>query len=115
MTSGREGLDLLGRLRAADPPLPIVAMTAWSTVPLAVDVFRAGGFDFVEKPWDNAPFIESVEAQVTPARARRLARRLEDDARDVQGRILRGAVPEVPGLRDRRGGSRRASAVTPTR
>jgi len=97
VTTGGEGLDLLGRLRAADPPLPIVAMTAWSTVPLAVEVFRAGGFDFVQKPWDNARLLEIVQAQVAAGRARRLARRLEDDARDVQGRILGGAIPEIRG------------------
>ncbi len=96
-TSGGEGLDLLARVRAADPALPVVAMTAWSTVPLAVAVLRGGAFDFVEKPWDNARLLAVVEAQVADGRARRLARRLEDDAREVQGRILDGADPEVPG------------------
>ena len=96
-TSGREGLDLLPRLRAADPSLPIVAMTAWSTVPLAVAALRGGVDDFVEKPWDNSRLLETVEAQVAAGRARRRARRLQDDARDVQSRMLGRAVPPVAG------------------
>jgi phosphoserine phosphatase RsbU/P len=96
-TSGREGLDLLPRVRAVDPSLPIVAMTAWSTVPLAVTALRSGVDDFVEKPWDNARLLESVEAQVAAGRARRRTRRLQDDAREVQSRMLGRAVPPVAG------------------
>jgi len=95
-TSGREGLDLVPLVRAADPSLPIMAMTAWSTVPLAVAALRGGADDFVEKPWDNSRLLETVEAHVAAGRARRLARRLQDDARDVQGRML-PAVPSVAG------------------
>jgi sigma-B regulation protein RsbU (phosphoserine phosphatase) len=96
-TSGREGLDLVPLVRAADPCLPIVAMTAWSTVPLAVAAMRGGADDFVEKPWDNSRLLETVEAQVAAGRARRLARRLQDDAREVQTRMLGPAVPAVAG------------------
>ena len=96
-TSGREGLDLVSLVRAADPSLPIVAMTAWSTVPLAVAVLRGGADDFVEKPWDNSRLLETVEAHVAAGRARRLTRRLQDDARDVQSRMLGPAVPSVAG------------------
>jgi sigma-B regulation protein RsbU (phosphoserine phosphatase) len=96
-TSGREGLDLVPLVRAADPSLPIVAMTAWSTVPLAVAALRGGADDFVEKPWDNSRLLETVEAQVAAGRARRRARRLQDDARDLQSRMLGPAVPPVAG------------------
>ena len=96
-TSGREGLDLVPLVRAADPSLPIVAMTAWSTVPLAVAALRGGADDFLEKPWDNSRLLATVEAQVAAGRARRVARRLQDDARDVQSRILGSAVPSVAG------------------
>jgi len=96
-TSGREGLELVPIVRATDPSLPIVAMTAWSTVPLAVAALRGGADDFVEKPWDNSRLLETVEAQVAAGRARRFARRMQDDAREVQRRMLGPAVPSVAG------------------
>src|SRR4030095_17230503 len=51
-TSGAEGLDLLTRMRSADPALPIVVMTAWGSVDLAVEAMRRGARDFIQKPWD---------------------------------------------------------------
>ena len=56
-TSGREGLDLLDRLRAVDDALPVVVMTAWASVDVAVEAMRRGARDFVEKPWDNARLL----------------------------------------------------------
>lgn len=96
-TSGREGLELVARVRALDPTLPVVVMTAWSTVPLAVETMRNGVSDFVEKPWDNARLIATIRAQVVSGRHLRRAQRLENDARDVQRRLLARAVPDVPG------------------
>src|SRR5262245_2807861 len=52
-TSGEEGLDLLGRIRTLDPTMPVVVMTAWGTVDLAVASMRRGACDFVTKPWEN--------------------------------------------------------------
>src|SRR5687767_540910 len=52
-TSGEEGLDLLATLHAHDPTLPIVVMTAWASIDLAVEAMRAGARDFLQKPWDN--------------------------------------------------------------
>ena len=63
-TSGREGLDLVPLVRAADPSLPIVAMTAWSTVPLAVAALRGGADDFVEKPFELSKLAATVERNV---------------------------------------------------
>ena len=53
-TSGSEGLDLLTRIQAVDPTLPVVVMTAWGSVDLAVEAMRRGARDFIQKPWDNA-------------------------------------------------------------
>jgi sigma-B regulation protein RsbU (phosphoserine phosphatase) len=96
-TSGREGLELVARVRALDPTLPVVVMTAWSSVPLAVETMRNGVSDFVEKPWDNARLMATIRAQVLSGRHLRRAQRLESDARDVQRRLLARAVPDVPG------------------
>jgi serine phosphatase RsbU (regulator of sigma subunit) len=97
-TSGEEGLELVARVRAADPHLPIVAMTAWSTVPLAVTTMREGVSDFIEKPWDNARLLATVEVQVAAGRRRRRAQRLEADARAVQRRLLARELPRVEGF-----------------
>jgi len=96
-TSGEEGVELVARVRALDPDLPIVVMTAWSSVPLAVTTMREGASDFVEKPWDNARLMSTVRVQVTRGRQRRRAHRLESDATEVQRRLLGTAAPRVEG------------------
>lgn len=96
-TSGREGVHLVARVHKLDPALPIVVMTAWSTVPLAVEVMREGAGDLVEKPWDNRQLLAAVETQVAEGRRRRRARRLEAEARDVQRQLLGRTLPRVEG------------------
>jgi sigma-B regulation protein RsbU (phosphoserine phosphatase) len=97
-TSGQEGLELVSRVHALDPALPIVVMTAWSTVPLAVATMREGRVDFVEKPWDNQRLVATVASQVEAGRRRRRTQRLESDARAVQRRLLARGLPQVPGF-----------------
>jgi sigma-B regulation protein RsbU (phosphoserine phosphatase) len=70
-TSGREGLDLVSRVHALDPALPIVVMTGWGTVDIAVEAMRLGVSDFVQKPWENARLLKTLQKQVKHARARR--------------------------------------------
>src|SRR3954468_22324139 len=76
-TSGREGLDLLARLRALEPTLPVVVMTAWATVDVAVEARRRGARDFVEKPWDNNRLNNILRNQIDLHRALRRGQRLE--------------------------------------
>jgi DNA-binding NtrC family response regulator len=76
-TSGQEGLDLLSRLRELDPHLPVVVMTAWASVDVAVEAMRRGASDFVEKPWENARLLSILRTQLELARALREGRRLE--------------------------------------
>src|SRR5690242_11208177 len=59
-TSGQEGLDLLSRIQASDSTLPVIVMTAWSSVEVAVEAMRRGARDFIQKPWDNARDRKSV-------------------------------------------------------
>ena len=59
-TSGQEGLDLLSQLRSHDATLPIVVMTAWGSVEVAVEAMRRGARDFVQKPWENARLLSIV-------------------------------------------------------
>ncbi|HMF57664.1 MAG TPA: sigma-54 dependent transcriptional regulator [Pyrinomonadaceae bacterium] len=76
-TSGQEGLDLLSRIRAADNTLPVVVMTAWGSVELAVEAMRRGARDFIQKPWDNARLMTILRTQVELGQAIRKGQMLE--------------------------------------
>jgi DNA-binding NtrC family response regulator len=76
-TSGEEGLDLLARVREIDPTLPVVVMTAWGSVELAVEAMQRGARDFVQKPWDNARLLTILRTHSELARALRKGERLE--------------------------------------
>lgn len=117
-TSGREGLDVLGHLKEmADAP-PVVAMTGWATVGLAVAAMQHGVSDFVEKPWDNSRLLEILEKQIELGRERREARRRANkeklaqeevihhlqeqereiaEAKAIQERLLPRDIPQVTG------------------
>jgi DNA-binding NtrC family response regulator len=83
-TSGAEGLDLVARIRAVDGELPIVVMTAWGSVEVAVEAMRRGARDFVQKPWENDRLLSVLRTQFELARALRRGRRLE-----AENRLLR--------------------------
>jgi phosphoserine phosphatase RsbU/P len=74
-TSGREGLDVLTKLKASETAPPIVVMTGWATVGLAVEAMQRGVGDFVEKPWVNSRLLEILQKQIEVGRERRTARR----------------------------------------
>ena len=84
-TSGAEGLELLERLHAYDELLPVVVMTAWGSVDLAVSAMRLGARDFVQKPWENEKLLATLRTQVELGRALRKGQRLE-----AENRVLRG-------------------------
>src|SRR5512138_865691 len=88
-TSGSEGLDLLTRIRSVDPTLPVVVMTAWGSVDLAVEAMRRGARDFVQKPWDNVRLLAVLRTQVELAQALRRGQRLE-----AENIALRDSVSE---------------------
>src|SRR5687768_3578644 len=76
-TSGEEGLDLLQRIHVADESLPVVVMTAWGSVNVAVEAMRRGARDFIQKPWDNERLLSIVRTQTELGRAIRRGRQLE--------------------------------------
>jgi len=102
-TSGREGLDLLARIGAIDPTLPVVVMTAWASVEVAVEAMRRGARDFVQKPWENARLLAILRTQVELARALRRGQRLEAEnklltAGDGSAALVAGAPAMRPVL-----------------
>lgn len=90
-TSGQEGLDLLSSIQSMDGVLPVVVMTAWGSVELAVEAMRRGARDFVQKPWDNARLLTIVRTQIELSQALRKGARLE-----AENQMLRG--PSRPNL-----------------
>src|SRR5918995_2332560 len=98
-TSGSEGLDLLSRIRAADPTLPVIVMTAWGSVDKAVEAMRLGARDFIEKPWDNTRLLTTLRTQVELARALRVSQRLEQENQILRRTGLPDLVAESPAMR----------------
>ena len=76
-TSGAEGLELVQQIHGFDPHLPIVVMTAWATIDIAVEAMRRGARDFIEKPWDNHRLLSVLRNQVALRHAWRQSERLE--------------------------------------
>jgi len=90
-TSGEEGLNLLSRIQGIDPTLPVVVMTAWGSVEVAVEAMRRGARDFIQKPWDNARVLAIVRTQIELSQALRKGQRLE-----AENSILRGeGMPNI--------------------
>ena len=88
-TSGQEGLELVSRVKEIDSQLPIVVMTAWGNIDLAVEAMRRGAGDFIQKPWENARLVSVLKTQMELRRARKQAQWLE-----AENRILR--APGAP-------------------
>jgi DNA-binding NtrC family response regulator len=84
-TSGDEGLDTVTKIRGFDAHTPIVLMTAWGTIGLAVEGMRRGAQDFIEKPWDNERLLTVLRTQVALGRALQRARALEAENRQLKG------------------------------
>jgi DNA-binding NtrC family response regulator len=89
-TSGQEGLEVIPKIQAIDSTLPIVVMTAWATIDLAVEAMKRGARDFVPKPWDNERLLTIARTQIELARALRRGRKLE-----AENQLLRGSAPNI--------------------
>jgi sigma-B regulation protein RsbU (phosphoserine phosphatase) len=117
-TSGREGLDVLSRLKEIEDAPPVVAMTGWATVGLAVEAMQFGVSDFVEKPWTNTRLLEILRKQIGLGRERRESRRRAAEearareealiyqqeqereiaeAKAIQEKLLPREIPQMPG------------------
>jgi sigma-B regulation protein RsbU (phosphoserine phosphatase) len=100
-TSGREGIDLLSRIQALDSTLPVVVMTGWGSVDLAVEAMRRGVRDFVQKPWDNGQLVATLRTEIEQGRERRQRlhqeRRELEEARRIQRQLLPTALPQLEG------------------
>ena len=89
-TSGEEGLSAIPKIQQIDNVLPIVVMTAWATIELAVEAMKRGARDFVTKPWDNQRLLTVARTQIELAAALRRERKLE-----AENELLRGTMPDL--------------------
>ena len=100
-TSGREGIDLLSRVQAIDSLLPVIVMTGWGSVDLAVEAMRRGVRDFVQKPWDNRHLVTTLRSEIEKGRIRRAEQEHElremDEARRIQRKLLPASLPQIDG------------------
>lgn len=83
-TSGHEGLDLLDHIQALDATLPVIVMTGWGSVELAVETMRRGVRDFVQKPWDNERLIQILRTHIEQGQIHRKGLRLEAEERALR-------------------------------
>jgi sigma-B regulation protein RsbU (phosphoserine phosphatase) len=96
-TSGGEGLELLSQVRKLDSSLPVVLMTAWGSIELAVEAMQAGGQDFLQKPWDNDKLLSSLRRQIEKGQVLRAQKREIEEAREIQHRLLPVDLPDTCG------------------
>src|ERR671937_443376 len=89
-TSGQEGLEVIPKIQEIDSTLPIVVMTAWATIDLAVEAMKRGARDFVPKPWDNERLLAIVRTQIELAGALG-----EGREKEAAKKILRGGAPHI--------------------
>lgn len=97
-TSGEEGLDLLAQINAQDSRLPVVVMTAWANVDLAVEAMRRGACDFIQKPWDNARLLAILRTQVELRRALRQTEILEAQNQFLRADTAPKFIAEAPAM-----------------
>lgn len=111
-TSGQEGLDLITNIRTLDSTLPVVVLTAWGSIELAVEAMHRGVRDFVLKPWDNSQLVKSLHTQIEQGRRRRQQRRLDaesqtvnlilqqelTESQEIQEALLPKQLPRIEGL-----------------
>jgi DNA-binding NtrC family response regulator len=98
-TSGQEGLDLLANIQKADAMLPVIVMTAWSSIDLAVEAMRRGARDFIQKPWENERLLSIVRTQLELSEALRRGQRLEAENAILRGENLPTMIAEAPAMR----------------
>jgi DNA-binding NtrC family response regulator len=97
-TSGQEGLDLLARIQTVDAMLPVIVMTAWGSVDLAVEAMRRGARDFIQKPWENERLSSIIRTQLELSDAIRRGQRLEAENALLRGDNLPTLIAHDPAM-----------------
>ena len=98
-TSGQEGLDLVARVKEMDAQLPVVVMTAWGNIDLAVEAMRRGAGDFIQKPWENARLLSILKTQMELHRSQKRTQWLEAENRILRATGVPDFIASAPSMR----------------
>ena len=98
-TSGQEGMDLVVRVKEIDSQLPVIAMTAWGNIDLAVEAMRRGASDFIQKPWENARLLSVLRAQMELHRSQKRTQWLEAENRILRAPGAPDFIASAPSMR----------------
>ena len=98
-TSAQEGLELLAKIQAIDSMLPVIVMTAWGSVDLAVEAMRRGARDFIQKPWENERLSSIIRTQLELSEAIRRGQRLEAEIQLLRADNLPTMIAQSPAMK----------------
>jgi len=98
-TSGQEGLDLLARIQEFDARLPVIVMTAWGNIDLAVESIKRGARDFIQKPWENERLLSLIRVHAELHQALRRARQLEFENSLLRAEGMPEFIASAPAMR----------------
>jgi DNA-binding NtrC family response regulator len=98
-TSGQEGLDLVEKVRQMEPQVPIIVMTAWGNIDLAVEAMRRGAGDFIQKPWENARLLSVLRTQMELHRSLKRTEWLEAENRILRAPMAPDFIASSPSMR----------------
>src|ERR1700678_1787145 len=99
-TSGQEGLDLVARVKEMDAEVPVVVMTAWGNINLAVEAMRRGAGDFIQKPWENARLLSILRTQMELHRSQKRTQWLEAENRILRASGAPDFIASAPSMRN---------------
>ena len=97
-TSGEEGLEIVSRIQSMDPTLPVIVMTAWGSIELAVEAMRRGARDFAQKPWENPRLLAILRTQVELGRSLRKEQRLEAENQLLRAEGRPAFIAQAPSM-----------------
>lgn len=96
-TTGRQGLEMLQKIRILRPDIPVILITAWGTIPLTVEAMNLGAIDFLTKPWSNNDLVAKVKKAIARSEAARAADQHVDTLEDMERRAIIDALRRCDG------------------
>lgn len=96
-TTGKQGVELLRKFKVLRPEMPVIMLTGWGPIPLAVESMNYGAMDFMTKPWSNAELIEKIKYAMTQSRAEREAAEHTETLEEIEHAAIRDALRRCDG------------------